>query len=232
LAHPFSLLGLIAAATISTASQTACQPPSIPLQPATGYTVDYSVAQASRSWQLAPPAGQPDLAPVLRLHADGMFALSGVPWFHQGQDQTCAQANVATLLNYWGIQHSYPAVVKEMNPANLPTDAGNSSVYLRKKGLQSRDYRLATLNCIRQQVARGRPTLVLLDFRSLANTHWVTVKGHDRAGKKLLINDPVAGPNVVMDVDTFQRRWRNDSPARMPGVGDRYRNVAFDIVKP
>jgi hypothetical protein len=207
----------------------ACTAPNIPLQPATGYSMDYTAAGVTRVWRISAPAGQPDRHTVLKLHDDGMLALSGVPWFHQGTDRTCAQANIATLLNFWGHPQSYPSIVAEMNPGNLPTDVNRISSYLRQKGLKAQDYRLASLNFLRQQVNQGRPTLVLLDFGSLATTHYVTVKGYDEAGTRLLINDPVAGPNLVMAVDEFQRLWRNRSLASVPGIGDKYRFIAFDV---
>jgi hypothetical protein len=217
------------AAILPAVISAACTPPNIPPQPAAGYAMDYRAATVTRAWRLEERNGH---RAVLRQYADGMVALGGVPWFHQGQDRTCGQANIATLLNFWGIPKSYPQVVKEMNPGNLPTDVGRVSAYLRRQGLQVQDYRLATLNFLHQQVASGRPTLVLLDFGSLATTHYVTVKGYDEAGRRLLISDPVAGPNTVMDVDEFQRLWRNTSLARLPGVGDRYRFIAFDVQGP
>jgi hypothetical protein len=216
-------------ALLAFAIATACSAPAIPLQPATGYPSTYGGGAVVQAWRVQPASGR---NATLNLYADGMLVVDRFPWFHQGPDQTCAQANIASLLNFWGVPLSYPTVVRQMNPGNLPTDVGAISTYLRQKGLRAQDYRSATVNFVRAQVNAGRPTLVLLDFGNLASTHYVTVKGYDRGGRRLLINDPVVGANTVMPVAEFERRWQNPSLSRLPGVGDRYRNIAFVVAAP
>lgn len=230
--HPLTetlvILGLLLLGTFTPLVPSACTAPDIPLQPATGFPATYGTTVV-QAWEVRPSTGP---ASVLKLYTDGMLVIEGVPWFHQGQDRTCAQANIATLLNFWGVPLSYPTVVEQMNPGNFPTDVGAIRTYLRQKGLRVQDYRGATVNFLRQQINAGRPTLVLLDFGDLASTHYVTVKGYDKGGTRLLLNDPVAGANTVMPVGEFERRWQAASLAQVPGFGDRYTRVAFVVDVP
>lgn len=200
----------------------ACALPNLPLQPDDGLSPP-------------PPTNSPLIEQVtvagqhqLALYEDGLLAIRDVPWFHQGNDRTCAQANVASLLNYWGIPMSYADVVQTMNPLNLPTDVRPISLFLQSLGLQAQEYRLATPNFLKQQIHLGRPTLVLLDFGNLPSLHYVLVTGYNDLEGYYLISDPIERPDLRMSYATFERMWQNHT-MRQLGVGDRYSRVAFDV---
>lgn len=210
---------------------TGCSGTQIPLQPAGGIVQNYPtrtpvVNTVSLSTQAA---GAPAQTKQVDVYADGTVALTGLPWFNQGNDRTCAQANIASIMNYWGISTTYPKVVAEMNPMNLPTDVINVTTYLRQKGLNAQDYREATINYLKQQINEGKPTLVLLDFGDLSSEHYVTVKGYNDTTGKILYNDPVEGPNMLLDYDTFQQLWGNAALKAIPTFGDKYTRIAFDV---
>lgn len=206
----------------------ACGQPQIPRQPETGIVANFPSAAPVLRSVLLPLAGDGP-SRTLQTYADGMVALSGLPWYHQGRDRTCAQANIAALLRYWGRPATYRGVVEEMNRANLPTDPGRIADYLNDKGLSATYYGPATLDFLRAQIRRGRPVLVLIDYGSLSYVHYVIVKGFNDQKGQLLLSDPVNGPNVVMGVDEFHRRWANPSLRVLPGLGPRFANLAFDI---
>lgn len=206
----------------------ACGRPQIPLQPEAGVVADYSaVVPIVRSVLLYGDDRPP--ARMLHTYADGMVALAGVPWFHQGRDRTCAQANIAALLRYWGRPATYRGVVEEMNLANLPTDPGRIADYLIDKGLTASLHGPADLAFVRAQIRQGRPVLVLIDFGSLSYLHYVIVKGFNDDEGQLLLSDPVNGPNVVMDIDEFQRKWANLSLRALPGLGPRFAYLAIEV---
>lgn len=206
----------------------ACGRPRIPPQPETGIVANFQSAAPVLRSVLLPLAGDGP-SRTLQTYADGMVALSGLPWYHQGRDRTCAQANIAALLRYWGWPATYRGVVEEMNQANLPTDPGRIANYLNDKGLSAAYDGPATLDFVRAQILRGRPVLVLIDYGSLSYVHYVIVKGFNDQKGQLLLSDPVNGPNVVMGVDEFNRRWANPSLRVLPGLGLRFANLAFDI---
>lgn len=201
----------------------ACALPNLPLQPDEGLLPNR-------------PTTSPLLDQVflgegrsLDLFADGLVALPGIPWYHQGDDRTCAQANVASLLQYWGVEINYPQVVQEMNPLNLPTDVRPIALYLLRKGVKAQEYRLATTNFLKRQVHLGRPALVLLDFGNLPSLHYVLVTGYNDRDGYFLISDPIERPDLRMPYATFERMWRNDTLRKIVGMGDRYSRVVFDV---
>lgn len=226
--YPFAGVALLWAVPLALMFGRSCSMPNVPPQPDAGFAQDYRM-QVVRSLpvqldgQLSSPTAR------LNLYADGVVALSGLPWYHQGSDRTCAQANIAMLMGYWGKPTSYQQVVREMNPGNLPTDVVNVTGYLRQKGLSAQDYRLATLNFVKERINAGRPVLVLLDFGSLASTHYVTIKGYDDRRKELLVSDPVIGANVRLPYEAFDKYWQNRSLSTLPGFKDKYARIAFDV---
>jgi uncharacterized protein YvpB len=209
---------------------TGCSGAQIPMQPAAGMVQNYpSRSPIVNTIPLSTQAGTKAADKKLNVYADGMVALSGLPWFSQGNDRTCAQANIASVMNYWGQNVSYPQVVKEMNPMNLPTDVVNVTTYLRGKGFAAQDYRKATINYLKQQINNGRPTIVLVDFGDLSSEHYITVKGYNDKTGDILYNDPVEGGNMLLDYASFEKMWANKSLAGVPGFGDKYARIAFDV---
>lgn len=209
---------------------TGCSGAVLPNQPSAGILQNYpSRTPVVKTLPLTTQSGPRALDAKLNVYGDGMVALTGLPWFNQGNDRTCAQANIASIMNYWGVQTTYPQVVKEMNPLNMPTDVINVTDYLRKKGLTAQDYRKATLNYLKQQINNGRPTLVLVDFGELSSEHYITVKGYNDKTGDILYNDPVEGPNMLLDYASFEKMWANKSLSAIPTFGDKYSNIAFDV---
>lgn len=207
-------------------------------QPPTGVNGDYpariplvrSIPLSAQS-SLGTQAGQTAVKNPnnLNVYADGTVALSGLPWFHQGMDRTCAQANIASVMNYWGQSISYTDVVKQMNPNNMPTDPVAVTGFLRNKGLAAQDYRKASVNFLKKQINDGKPVIVMLDFGDLASEHYVTVKGYNDRNGDILYNDPVDGPNMLLSYGEFEKMWQNKSLAAIPLFGDKYAGIAFDV---
>ena len=219
-----------AALALVALSAVGCSAPNIPMQPATGVVKDYRTASPTAVVRSLTTQATANAQPKkVNVYADGMVAVTGLPHFQQGNDRTCAQSNIASLMNYWGKDASYQGVVKEMNPSNLPTDVNNVTKYLRGKGLAAQDYRLATLNFLKKQINEGKPTLVLMDFGSLATEHYVTIKGYNEKTRELLYNDPVDGPNMLVSYEAFENMWQNRSLAAVPGFGAKYNRIAFDV---
>jgi hypothetical protein len=209
---------------------TGCSGAQIPLQPSAGVVQNYpSRTPVVNTIPLSTQSGSKVSGKKLNVYADGMVALSGLPWFAQGNDRTCAQANIASVMNYWGVETTYPQVVKEMNPMNMPTDVVNVTNYLRGKGFVAQDYRKASLNYLKSQINAGRPVIVLVDFGSLASEHYITVKGYNDKTGDILYNDPVEGGNMLLDYASFEKMWQNKSLAGVPGFGDKYARIAFDV---
>lgn len=160
---------------------------------------------------------------------DGTIAISNIPFYQQGNDNTCGQATMTSILNYWGVGLTYQNVVNQTNSWNMFTDVNKITEYLRKKGIYAQDYRGATTNFIKDRIRKGLPPIVLLDFGSLSSEHYVIVKGYNDDKKKFLILDPVDGPNIEIDYDNFENMWANKSLKKLGLFGDKYDRIVFDI---
>lgn len=162
-------------------------------------------------------------------HQNGSIVLSNVPFFQQGNDNTCGQAIMAIILNYWRIDLSYQTIVNQTNMSNIATDIDKITSYLRKYGLYAQDYRLASLNFVKSLIQQGRPVIVLLDFGSLATEHYVVVTGYNDEQQQMIVHDPVDGPNIKIQYADFESKWENRSMKKLGIFGDKYNRIAFDV---
>lgn len=170
----------------------------------------------------------------LRVFQNGSKILERVPFFKQGNDNTCGQAVMTSLLNYWGDDISYQSVVDEANPRNLPTTDMAIITYLRSKGLKAQAYRRATIDNLISQINKGRPTPVLLDFGGISQEHYVIVVGYNLKKNTLVIHDSLnlEGPYMEMDIRVFERMWQNRSLRNIHVFGgDNYYRIMFDVYR-
>lgn len=167
---------------------------------------------------------------VLLIYKNGNKILKDVPNIIQGEDNTCGQAVVTAILQYWGVEITYQEVVNESNRTNLPTTRNKIIRYLRDKGLKAQDYKEGTINQLIAQINKGRPTIVLLDFGGLRESHYVTVIGYNQSSKTLIIHDSLRGSYLEMAQDEFHEMWANRSLRKiLPIEGLSYKNLMFQI---
>lgn len=112
-------------------------------------------------------------------------AITNVPFVKQGNDNTCGQAILTIILNYWGINISYQSIVNETNASNLPTDVDRITNYLRKKGLYAQDYRKAKLSFVKDRILK-EIIIILLDFGTLQTEHYVIATGYNETRQELI----------------------------------------------
>jgi predicted double-glycine peptidase len=175
---------------------------------------------------------QVDNGQRIQIYQNGSKVIENVPFFRQGSDNTCGQAVLTSLLNYWGTPMTYEQVVSQANPNNLPTTDDAITNYLRKKGLKAQDFRSGVLDNLINQVNQGRPTPVLLDFGGLSQEHYVLVVGYNQKKGTLVMHDSLEGPYVEMDMNVFQKMWDNRS---ISGVhifaSGNYKRLYFDVFR-
>jgi len=168
----------------------------------------------------------------IQVYQNGSRVIDGVPFYRQGNDNTCGQAVITALLNYWGINMAYQEVVDEANPNNLPTTDHAMTNYLRKKGFQAQPFRRADVNNIIAQINQGKPTPVLLDFGGVSQEHYVIVVGYNPQKNTIIVHDSLEGPYIEMPTAKFSEMWENQS-LQMVHVfgGENYRRILFDVFK-
>jgi hypothetical protein len=231
------LLRSISFAFLGASLLVACQAPTVPLQFAEAGNLNappvYRVqTQASLNGAFKTLAvdssGQHSFK--IRVYQNGSKVIENVPFFRQGRDNTCGQAVVAMVTNFWGLRTNYQELVNQENPLNLATSAGMLTNSFREKGLVAQDFRKGSLDSIIYEVNQGRPTPVLLDFGNIQSAHYVVVLGYNTKKGTLIIHDSLEGPYVEMEEATFLKMWENKSVRGILPVGaDNYQRLMFRV---
>jgi predicted double-glycine peptidase len=230
------LATLVMGSALGMSLLTACGTPQVPLQAMPfGQVSSTMVTQSVSPGQaLAGPFKvlQVGEGQRIKIYQNGSKVLENVPFFRQGGDNTCGQAVMASLLNYWGIQMSYQQVVNQANPGNLPTTDDALTSYLRKKGLNAQDYRGGNIDHLVAQINKGRPVPVLLDFGGISQEHYVLVVGYNQKKGTLVLHDSLEGPYVEMETTLFQKMWENQSIRQIHiFAGSNYKRLYFDVFR-
>ncbi|MNR75518.1 bacteriophage N4 adsorption protein B [compost metagenome] len=163
------------------------------------------------------------------VYASGAVVVNDVPFFKQdARDNTCAQAAMSVVLNYWGKDTSYSKVVNESNRFNLPTSPQTVESYLKHNGLTAQPYRQGKLSFLRSLVDQGRPPMVLLQFGN--SEHWVVVVGYNQSQKTIIMHDSIDGAFTEMKESDFVGKWQNKMMSGIPVVGGaNYEGLIIDI---
>lgn len=218
---------------------TSCGTPQVPTQ----QPLSFVIAQQQQMQQMNPngvysvrqgpfKALQVDSGAKLLIYQNGSRLIEDVPFYRQGNDNTCGQAVMTSLLNYWGIKYDYQGVVNEANPRNAPTTDEGIVAYLRSKGLQAQTFRKATIDNLIAQVNKGRPTAVLLDFGGLSQEHYVIVVGYNPTKNTIIVHDSLENPYVEMPATTFTTMWENKAVRSVHVFGgDNYQRMMVDAFK-
>lgn len=210
-----------------------CKAPTVPLQFPDAGNMNRLVTQSQRPMTalsgpfktLAVEADSEHQIKI-RIYQNGARIIENVPYFTQGNDNTCGQAVVAMLTNFWGVATNYQALVDQENPLNLATTAGALVRSLRQKGLATQDFRDASLDNLVAEINKGRPTAVLLDFGSIQQAHYVVIVGYNPQRSTLIMHDSLESPYVEMPTQTFVKMWENRSiRSILPAGGDNYRRL-------
>lgn len=169
----------------------------------------------------------------IRVYQNGARVIENVPYARQGNDNTCGQAVITMLTNFWGVQTDYQEIVNQENRLNLATTAGLMVGSLRKKGLEAQEFRQATLDNLMAEINKGRPVGVLLDFGQIQTAHYVVVVGYNPVRGTLIMHDSLESPYAEMPTQTFMKMWENKSVRSiMPVGGDTYQRLMFQAFHP
>lgn len=164
--------------------------------------------------------------------SNGATYIGNVPFVSQGSDNTCGQAVMTMLLQYWDIDIDYQTVVNEGNPLNIATSYDAVQDYLRGKGLSVQAYRGGTLDVLVSQIQAGKPVMVLLDFGSLQQAHYVLVTGYNARRNTIIMHESQSGPYMELDVEKFIEMWQNTPVVKLPLFGGtNYAYLLFAVEK-
>lgn len=168
----------------------------------------------------------------IRIDKNGSRIIDAVPFMRQGKDNTCGQAVMTAILQFWGSELSYQDVVNEANPRNLPTTDYGLTNYLRTKGLQAQPFKGATVENLIAEINKGNPTPVLLDFGGISQEHYVIVLGYNLEKNTLIMHDSLEGPHVEMPISSFETMWQNRSIRQVHIFGgENYRNFMLKVTR-
>ncbi|PKL76608.1 MAG: hypothetical protein CVV27_09400 [Candidatus Melainabacteria bacterium HGW-Melainabacteria-1] len=220
-----------------------CKPPTVPVQLPNAGNIDQLVYQTQTQTQQLPALAGPfktlavdadgGRSIQIRIYQNGARIIADVPYFTQGNDNTCGQAVAAMLSNFWGQPADYQQLVDQENPLNLATSAGALLSSLRAKGLRAQTWREASLDNLIAEINQGRPTVVLLDFGSVQTAHYVVVVGYNPRRGTLILHDSLESPYAEMPAQKFVSMWENHSlRSILPVGGVNYRRLMLSVFQP
>jgi hypothetical protein len=167
----------------------------------------------------------------IQVFQDGSHVVANVPFIHQGDDRTCAQAASSVVLNYWGVKTDYQTLIKEQNAWNLPTGFDRVVSYMQSKGLQAQAYRRGNVSFLKHLVDNGQPAMVMLEFNNdLLQQHYVTVVGYNEQSGQIIYHDSIDGPYQMLDQDTFTQMWQAKDLVNVPIFGGgNYQGLIIEV---
>jgi ABC-type bacteriocin/lantibiotic exporter with double-glycine peptidase domain len=138
-----------------------------------------------------------------------------VPFVKQ-QKNACGAASTAMIMQYWQRQLHYPS--QESEDATqiqhaLYSDKAHGIYasalerYFGEHGFRTFVFQ-GTWNELKHHVEKGRPLLVALQPRSVAELHYVVVTGFDEGRKLVLVNDPAERKLLEREWQDFEGEWR------------------------
>lgn len=199
-----------------------CSKPVAPIQPDTGKIYNYT--KNTRGILTSPGS--------MSKTNDSTVTINGIPFFKQGKDNTCGQATMASILNFWGVNISYQAIIDENNPDNMPTDLEKMESYIKSKNVNAKAYKKSSFEFLKYLINQKRPPIVLLDLGGLSNEHYVVVTGYNDLKKTIIFNDPVSGPNIQFTEQIFDDKWKNQSLTNLLIFGDKFDHAIIDVGLP
>jgi hypothetical protein len=126
-----------------------CGTPTVPEQPETGVVYDYTGSNSFNIKKGLLGNKRTKIQSVklgkLSISSDGTKSILGIPFFKQGKDNTCGQATMTSILNFWGIKADYQIIVNETNSSNIGTDLTVITDYVKKQGLDATAYNNGTM---------------------------------------------------------------------------------------
>lgn len=148
---------------------------------------------------------------------DGTRIIQGVPVYHQGDTNTCAQACVTSVLNYWGHNVFYEDLISETSKSEFTSGMNPDQMvwYFRRYNLQSRHFRGNMAN-LKALIDRGLPTIVGMD--ELREQHIIVVVGYNDYNELIFYNDSMDGEMIEEPYSDFITAW-NRQRANSTGYG-------------
>lgn len=214
-------IGMAALAVLG--ASVSCTPPTVP-------TTSASSFQMSPLRRFSVQTGTTLSNGKQLLSTNGNTYIANVPFVQQGQDNTCGQAAMTMVLQFWGVDIDYQTVVNEGNPFNLATSFDAMQNFLTSKGLSVQGYREGSLETLLLQIHKGQPVIVLLNFGSITTPHYVVVTGYNAQRNTIIMHESQSGPYVELPLDQFLDMWENDPIVNLPLFGgENYRRLMFEV---
>jgi len=138
---------------------------------------------------------------------DGSRIIQNVPIFFQGNTNTCSQASMTAILNYWGYPVTYDEVISETSNSNMSAKVSPELVvgYLKRYGLQANAIS-GTLTMLKNLIDKGLPSII--GFDELDSKHFVVFVGYNDYRESVFYNDSEDGEMIEESYTSFINSWK------------------------
>jgi predicted double-glycine peptidase len=192
---------------------------------ATNATADLLGRAMVRDWQQQVIArnGITERVAETRQNIPNPMQALAVPVRLQSTDYSCGAAALRAVLDYWGIDETEAAVVRQLGTdAVAGTRPAEIVAVARKLGLAVEERHGATWEDLRHSLSLGCPLLAPVQMHG--GGHWVVIAGVDARGVHLM--DPASGA-VTVSSEAFAAAWHDRDVD-----GQEYLHYAIAVGRP
>ncbi len=138
-------------------------------------------------------------------------SIEGIPWIPQTWNN-CGPANLAMVMQYWGISVSQQDIADDIRPhvKDPHADIQDMADFAVGRGLEAKIVRNTRLADLKVLISTGYPVIVPtwhIDGDGQEMGHYRTVYAYNDSASVLYLRDSLDGPEIAMDYGSFDFLW-------------------------
>lgn len=157
------------------------------------------------------PTDMPSPTPsVRRPPARGVVLINSLPYVSQYLNN-CGPASISMVLDHFGITQSQTAIAQMLRPSpqDINVRLDELGAYLRAQGLSTKLVAEGTPERLTWLVSNKIPAIVEIWIEYQGGMgHFRVLRGFDADEQKLIMHDPLGGPDLRLSYEVLEAGWR------------------------